>query len=301
MLIDGKTRVVGILGGPGQVSESYSPLIHNAAFESLGLNWVYVPFGVEVKQLAECVSGLGAAGVAGFNVTTPHKVAVLDHLASLSDAAREIGAVNVVRGTPSGWEGFNTDGPGLVRFLHSMDVGVSGARVLVLGAGGAARAAVYELAQRGATSVTVAARDPLRAMALSHLAGNSRFAAEGLPPSGGYDLVINALPPEALASLPLSTVSAGTTFLDMTYWSATTALMEAADRAGARAFNGLGMLVHQAALSFEVWTGREAPLEAMEAAALAASRSSTEGGVPNRTQGRDWSFDDFGFPGGSKR
>jgi shikimate dehydrogenase len=315
MTVSGATRVVGIVGGTRQVPLSLSPRIHNAAFSALGLDWVYVGFPVEEGAAGVAVAGLAAAGVRGFNVTMPHKVAVAACVDRLEGLAATIGAVNTVEVRSTGeLVGWNTDGDGLLRFLR-FDVGtdVDGKTVLVVGAGGAARSAVAALARAGAGSVTVLARNPGRAEALRGIARGTAFQAAELGADAAAvirasDLIVNATPvgqvvhipvgdgvgPSAGVSaddaalqragaapdtptdvglpVPVDAIQPGTIVVDMVYKPPVTRLVEEARARGADAHGGLGMLLHQAALSFEIWTGQAPPLEAMSAAAVSELR-----------------------------
>jgi shikimate dehydrogenase len=270
--------VVGVIGWP--VAHSLSPPIHNTAFAALGLDWVYVPLPVPPGRLPEAAYGLVALGLAGANVTMPHKGEAAGLCAELSEDARRTGAVNTIVVGPDGaLAGHNTDAPGFERFLRR-DVGYEpgGRTALILGAGGAARACALALARGGLARLHVAARDPARARGVVR-------AVEGHPtevvvePFGAVagravedlSLLVNATPLGADGeALPLPALGPGVVVVDLLYRPETTPLLAEARRTGAAAFGGLGLLLHQAALSFELWTGRPAPLEAMSAAALAA-------------------------------
>ncbi|HEY8201056.1 MAG TPA: shikimate dehydrogenase [Actinomycetota bacterium] len=292
-MLNGATKVVGIMGGPHQVPLSLSPRIHNAAFRALGLDWVYVGFPVAEGSVAAAVRGLAVAGVRGFNVTMPHKMAVAACLDRLEGLAATVGAVNTVEIRGSGeLVGWNTDGDGLLRFLR-LDVGaeVKGTAALVVGAGGAARSAVAALARAGAGSVTVLARNRDRAEDLRGIARGTEFRAAGLGSSdqrereasivAASDLIVNATPVGQIAAvpsadaedrppIPVEAIRPGTVVVDMVYKPPVTRLVEEARARGADAHGGLGMLLHQAALAFEIWTGQDPPLEAMSAAAVSA-------------------------------
>jgi shikimate dehydrogenase len=272
--LGGVTRTVGIIGWP--VAHSLSPAIHNAAFSALGLDWVYVPLPVEPSLIGEALQGIRALGFAGANVTMPHKGAAAAGLDSLSEDAERLGAVNTIVVDGSSLLGHNTDAPGFDRFLRR-DVGFEpeGRTALVFGAGGAARACALALARAGVSSMTVAAREPARV-------DDVRAAVEGLGASVGAvefpdaagvraDLVVNATPVGREGeSLPLPPIHAGMVVVDLLYHPAITPLTTAGRAAGAATFGGIGLLLHQAALSFELWTGRQPPLDVMSAAASAA-------------------------------
>lgn len=269
------TRVYGVLGWP--VAHSRSPAMLNAAFAAAGVDASYVRFPVAPDALADAVRGLRALGIAGANVTVPHKTSVLPLLDSVDDAARAIGAVNtVVRGEDGRLHGLNTDADGLVRALVEAGARLEGARALVLGAGGAARAAIYGLAGAGA-EVTVAARRQEAARALWHDALSLSDDTGLRTALTRADVVVHATSATLLgdddratrlflAQLPLEALRPGTLITDLVYTPRDTALLRAARAHGARTLDGTAMLLHQGALAFERWTGLPAPLEAMRAA-----------------------------------
>ena len=279
-MLSGTTRVAGLIGGPRQVLRSLSPAIHNAAYAALGMDWVYVCFPVEPPALAEALRGLLGAGVAGCNVTMPHKRAAAGAVDRLEGLAATTGAVNTVALRDGRVVGWNTDGEGLTAFLREAGIDVRDRAVLVIGSGGSARSVVAGLGAEGAGSVTVVARDPVGATALGPLAGGATFRAASLGTvSRGMvaaaDLIVNATPVGQEGEEPLIPAGAirpDAAVVDLIYDPAETPLVRAAARRGSRAFGGLGMLVHQAALAFRIFTGEAAPLEAMWAGARAASR-----------------------------
>ena len=271
--VHGGSRTVGIIGWP--VEHSLSPAIHNAAFAAMSMRWVYVPLPVEPGHLEEALSGLTALGFSGANVTMPHKTQCAELADTLSEDASRIGAVNTLVVGAGGLHGHDTDAPGFDRFLR-WDAGFdpAGRSALLFGAGGAARACALALARAGSVKLTVAVRDPARAGALLE-------AVDGFPtqvaiiafadaPSVRTELIVNATPLGSAGEvLPIPELGAGTLVVDLLYHPAVTPLQSAAKAAGALAFGGLGLLLHQAALSFELWTGQQPPLDVMSAAALA--------------------------------
>jgi shikimate dehydrogenase len=287
-VLSGLTSVAGVVGGPRQVARSLSPAIHNAGYRALGLDWVYVGFPVaaEGADAVAVLRGLGGSGVAGFNVTMPHKRAAAEAVDRLAGQAAVVGAVNAVEVTGRELVGWNTDGEGLASFLvRETDTNLDGCSLVVIGAGGSARSVVSGLVLAGAGSVTVLARDPDRAAALAPMAGEGPFrvlpleafdSASASPSTeavGAADVIVNATPvgQEGEAPLiPVESIRPGAVVVDLVYHPLETPLVQAASRAGARAYGGLGMLVHQAALAFEIFTGRSAPLEAMWAGAREA-------------------------------
>lgn len=277
--------LASVIGSP--VGHSLSPAIHNAAFRAVGLPWVFVAWEVPEGYAPEALASMERFGVAGLSVTMPHKSAVAEAVDSLTEEAEMLGAVNcVVRETNADGStrlvGHNTDGYGIIASLREdADFTPEGADCLVLGAGGAARAAVLALARAGAARVAVANRTPKRAEQAAALAGDK---GEVVPAdaAGEFDLIVNATPlgmgklvDETPIStiLPLMVLHPDQTVLDLIYNPAETAFLAQARDKGLAACNGLGMLVHQAARAFELWTSRAAPLEAMAAAARETSRN----------------------------
>ena len=280
MFIRGDTQLTGLFGFP--VSHTASPPMQNAGFEALGLPWVYLPLEVRPERLADAVRGTVALGFRGFNLTIPHKQAVMELLDEISDAAALIGAVNTVQITDDGaCRGFNTDGPGLVRSLRTdAGVGPAGATCFVMGAGGAGRAVATQLALDGAGAVLVCDVDAARAEALAQSI-ESKTPCKGveLVPSGDKavgkalaraDVFIDATPlgmhEGDLPSINTAHLRPETLVVDLAYNPPETRLLAEAKARGCRTLNGLGMLLFQGVEAFELWTGREAPVEAMRRA-----------------------------------
>jgi shikimate dehydrogenase len=267
------TRLAGVIGDP--VRHSLSPTLHNAAFSALDLDWAYVAFPVPTGRVREALAGAVALGIEGLSVTMPHKTAVADALGRCSPTARALRAVNTVVRDGDELIGESTDGQGFIDGLRS-DPGFdpSGRRCLVAGAGGAGRAVVLALAEAGAAEVVVLNRTPERGEAAAALAG--AVGRTGQPAEiEEMDLVVNATPvgmaPEDGGQttprlLEPSLLGPGQVLVDLVYHPPTTALIEAARERGVTAVNGVGMLVHQAALAFRLWTGEDPPLAAMRAA-----------------------------------
>lgn len=278
----GTTRVVGVIGWP--VSHSLSPVIHNAAFLALGMDWAYVPLPVPPNGIADALAGLRALGLVGTNVTMPHKSACAELIEDLSEDARRLRAVNTIEVGPEGLSGHNTDAPGFERFLRD-DAGfeAAGRSALLFGAGGAARACALALARCGLAELTVAVREPERADALGETVSGFGTAVTVIPLEAAAevacDLVVNATPLGAGGEeLPLPPLGPGVLAVDLLYRPSLTPLLRAARAAGAAAFGGLGLLLQQAALSFRIWTGQTPPLDAMSAAALAELAAPAGGG-----------------------
>jgi shikimate dehydrogenase len=272
--VSGTTRTVGIIGWP--VSHSLSPRIHNAAFRALGMDWVYVPMPVEPSDVERALPGLVALGCAGANVTMPHKTIAAERAGTLSDDARRLRAVNTLVVEGSTLHGHNTDAPGFDRFLrHDAGFDPLGRSAFIFGAGGAARACALALARGGVTSLIVAVRDPARTApleeAIEGLGVDVRTVAFHEAGRVQADLIVNATPLGAGGEpLPTPPIREGSLVVDLLYEPAVTPLQTSAREAGAIAFGGIGLLLHQAALSFELWTGRQPPLDVMSAAALGA-------------------------------
>jgi shikimate dehydrogenase len=271
--ISGTTRVVGLMGWP--VRHTLSPVVHNAAFAALGLDWAYVPLPVPPERIEQAVAGLAALGLAGANVTMPHKEVVAGMVTERSEDADRLHAVNTLVVAGEELVGHNTDAPGFARFLaQDAAFDAAGRSALVLGSGGAARACALALGRAGAASVIVAARDPERAAEATRCLWGLPVDVRALPweEATGVeaDVVVNATPVEDPANLPLPPLGATSLVVDLRYQPPVTPLVAAAHEAGAAAFGGLGLLIHQAALSFEIWTGQLPPAGVMSAAALAA-------------------------------
>lgn len=285
-LLTGHTRIVGVIGDP--VEHSRSPQMHNAAFAKAGLDYVYVPFHVRPNDLAAAIAGFKAINVVGINVTLPHKQAVISHLTSISREAELIGAVNTLTFTDEGIHGDNTDAPGVLRALEeneNMSVPV-GENVVVLGAGGAARAVVVALALAGVASITIANRTVERAVALAEeMAQKTGISMQGL---GLADAQLPVAVRESMLLINTATVSMDATHpllisadwlqpntivYDIVYTPPVTPLMRAAAARGCETLGGIGMLVHQGAIAFEKWTGIAPCTETMrEALSLSTHR-----------------------------
>ncbi|MGZ8581548.1 MAG: shikimate dehydrogenase [Actinomycetota bacterium] len=273
--IGGATNVVGVIGWP--VEHSLSPAIHNAAFASLGMDWVYVPLPVAPGTMRAAADGLVGLGFRGANVTMPHKTESAELADDLSEEARRLRAVNTFVVNGDRLQGHNTDTPGFDRFLRR-DAGFdpAGKTALVLGAGGAARAVALTLALAGAAELCVAVREVGRADDLLAAIEGTELEVEVVPFDAAAgrraDLVVNATPlgDDGRSHPPLPALGPEVLVVDLLYRPAVTPLQAEAREAGAEVFGGLGLLLHQAALSFELWTGTPAPLDVMSAAAVAA-------------------------------
>ena len=269
----GESHTVGVVGWP--VARSLSPPIHNAAFAAMSMDWVYVRLPVEPGRLAPALDGLAALGFAGANVTMPHKTESAVLADTLSEDARRLQAVNTFVVEGGALHGHNTDTLGFDRFLRrDAAFDPTGKSALVFGAGGAARACALALARGGLATMTVAARDPARAEVLRETVDG--FAIDlrigSLDDIGEVeaDIVVNATPVGAGGEeLPSVQLGPSTLVVDLLTHPAVTPLQTSGRAAGATTFGGVGLLLHQAALSFELWTGQQPPMDVMSAAALA--------------------------------
>ncbi len=289
--VDSSTGLLGLLGWP--VNHSISPRIHNAAFSQLGLNLIYLAFSVAPEDLPPAFRGFRELGGRGLNVTIPHKRAVLELVDELSEEARLIGAVNTVLFREGRSRGYNTDGPGFIRAIRE-EKGFSpaGKKICLIGAGGAGRAVAVAAAREGAARIEIADTDPRRAEELSdHI--NRRFTAgrsgvfqaksrSGKEAIASSDLLVDATPLGMSPGDPLSfdpdLLSSSALVMDLVYNPAETPLLQEVRRRGIVGMNGLGMLVHQAALSWEIWTGRKAPIQLMKEAARRALYGTADDG-----------------------
>lgn len=278
------TARVGLIGDP--VAHSVSPAFQQAALDALGIDARYEAWRTAESELAERVAMLRADGVLGANVTVPHKQAVIPLLNEIDGTARRAGAVNTIVNRDGRLAGYNTDIPGFLAALH-MDAGFdpAGCSVAVLGAGGAARAVAMALAGAGAASVLVLNRSPERAKQLVRELTPEIGSAHALPDDGmlpletlvGRNLVVNCTTVGMLHSArqhdtPVQPMALppGALIVDIVANPLVTPLMRAAQERGLRTLGGLSMLVRQGAASFELWTGRSAPLDVMFAAARRA-------------------------------
>jgi shikimate dehydrogenase len=271
-VITGRTALYGVVGHP--VAHSRSPELQNAAFAHLGIDAAYVALPVLPERLEEALRGAHALGFQGLNVTVPHKQPALAACAALDAVAREVGAVNALRRTPEGWEGTNTDAPACLSLLE--EAGARGARALLIGAGGAARAAAWALLRLGADLRVAARRGDASAALVEELLRQAPADARAEPvdwedlaeQAAAAQVVVNGTSvglPGHEARLPQLRLHAGQVFLDFVYGD--TELVRAARAAGARLVSGEAILVRQGALAFTWWTGRPAP-EAVMAAAI---------------------------------
>ena len=280
-LISGQTIICGIIGDP--LGHTMSPAMHNAAFNSLGLNYVYVPFKVKSMELRKAIEGIRGLNLRGVNVTIPHKVAVVQLLDKLDPLAERIGAVNTIINDEGILTGYNTDATGFLQTLHDRNVEPAEKKVLLLGAGGAARA-IGHILTREKAKVTILNRKQDLSWAEDLAARLSRnyktdVKALELTPENlkkaisNAEILVNAtslgMSPEIDATpVPAELLRADLTVFDVVYNPLQTRLLREAKAVGAQTIDGLEMLVRQGAVSFEIWTGVKPPVEVMREAAL---------------------------------
>ena len=275
MQIDGKTKIYGLFGEP--VEHTASPAMHNAAFEKLSLNAVYLAFRVKPSEIKQALKGIASLNFSGINLTIPHKQICLPYLDRVDRQARLIGAANTIVARGGRLLGYNTDAPGFLKSLKQ-DLGQTpkGKSVFLLGAGGAGRAVAIALAKNRAKEIILAdlvlGRSRQLAINLKthfpHLPVKTlNLKKIGESDLAGVDLLINATPVGMRLADPLPVnpgfLHPGISVYDLVYNISPTRLVRTARRRGLKAVNGLGMLVWQAALAFELWTGRKPPVELM--------------------------------------
>ena len=280
-LISGQTIVCGIIGDP--IEHTMSPAMHNAAFKSLGMDYVYIPFKVKSMELRKAIEGIRGLNLRGVNVTIPHKVAVIQLLDRLDPLAERIGAVNTIVNDEGILTGYNTDATGFLQTLHDRNVEPAEKKVLLLGAGGAARANGHILTREKA-KLTILNRKQELSWAEDLAARLSRnyktdvkaleLTAENLKKAiTNTDLLVNAtshgMSPEIDATpVPAEMLTDNLTVFDIIYNPLATRLLREAKAAGAKTIDGLEMLVRQGAASFEIWTAVKPPVDVMREAAL---------------------------------
>lgn len=281
--ISGGTALAAVIGDP--IAHSLSPALHNAAYEAMGFDGVFVAFAVRAGAAGAALSGARELGLIGLSVTTPHKSEIAQNADQLSATVARIGAANCVTFAGGVSLAHSTDGEGLLEDLQmNAAFDPDGARCVVLGAGGAARAIVLALAEAGASSITVVNRTEHSATAAASLAGGVGRVGT-LAEAGDAALVVNAtslsLDPSKIAEADLLSahVGPGQLVVDLVYRPSPTPFLDAAARRGASVRGGLGMLVHQAAIAVRLHTGEEAPLDAMWSAVASEGPGTRPGGL----------------------
>ncbi len=278
-----KTRLVGLIGHP--IKHTYSPFIHNVAFELTGLDYIYLPFNVLPVNLKSAIKGLVALGYKGFNVTIPHKVKVKEFMSKVSEEASLVGAINTVLIEEGKLYGYNTDVAGVLESLYSFRKEISDNECVIIGAGGAARAVIYTLIKHFRPSKihllnrTEQRAETLRQFFKTKMKFDSFSVHELVPPDvkeliKNSSLIVNATsvgmyPDEDDSVLPQKDMfSKDQIVFDLVYNPAQTKLLRIAQSSGAKTVDGIKMLVNQAAKSFEIWTGEKMPVEQVEKALI---------------------------------
>ncbi|MDN5346850.1 MAG: shikimate dehydrogenase [Clostridia bacterium] len=280
--MDARTKLTGIIGYP--VEHSFSPAMHNAAFVACGLNWVYLAFAVRKELLADALAGVRGLGLVGINVTVPHKEEVLPLLDELDPLAARIGAVNTVVNEGGRLKGYNTDAYGFLTSLREEGFDPAGKKAVILGAGGAARAVAFGLAGAGLGALVIANRSPERARELAAALKKNipalqvewaRLRPEEVAPAlREADLLVQTTSVGMYPKIDVSPLEdysclrPGLWVYDLVYNPRQTKFLKAARAAGCRTLDGLGMLVHQGAAAFRLWTGLQPPLEVMRQAVV---------------------------------
>ena len=275
-VISGKIRICGIIGDP--IEHTMSPVMHNTAFEKMGVDYLYVPFRVKKEELGKAIEGMRALNIRGLNVTIPHKVAIIPFLDKLDRLAERIGAVNTVVNDDGVLTGYNTDATGFLQALLERGIEPAEKKMVILGAGGASRAISFTLAERGAHLVIL--NRLLELDWAEELAGQISHAFKKevkalkldeenlLTVLEGADVLINATSVGMYPNIDETPVTANLlspdlVVFDIVYNPVKTRLLTEAEAAGAKTISGLDMFVWQGALAFEKWTGLKAPLELM--------------------------------------
>ncbi|MCK8826664.1 shikimate dehydrogenase [Natroniella acetigena] len=277
-MINSSTKLVGLLGDP--VEHSKSPLMHNAVFDQLGLNYRYLAFQVKAKEVKEALQGIRALGIKGVNVTIPHKEAVIKSLDELSKEAKLIGAVNTIENKQGELIGHNTDGQGFIRALgEGVGFSAQGKKALIIGAGGAAKAVAFQLGLEGVSQLYIANRtfetavelvknleEKLSLSKVEALTLQDKNLVDNLPE---LDLIVDTTPigmyPQIDATPVIGDKLLKRTSLvtDLVYNPVETVLLKRAKSLGIKTVSGLGMLIYQGAIAFEIWTGQEAEIGTM--------------------------------------
>jgi shikimate dehydrogenase len=274
-MISGRTEIYGIFGYP--VEHTFSPGMHNAAFKKLGLDACYVPFAVHSEQLGEAAKAILPLGLRGLNITVPHKEKIIQYLDELSEEARLIGAVNTIEIRHGRLIGHNTDGRGFLRSLNE-NAGFSpkGKKVLFIGSGGAARAVAFCLALAGAGKIYVRDIDTGKAdLLVNDIHEKTGTYTESIHDDESYaayaadaDCLINATPVGLKRTDPLpiprNFIMKNHLVCDLVYNPPETTFLRTAKSLGAKRLAGIGMLLYQGVIAFEIWTGKKAPVQIMK-------------------------------------
>lgn len=275
-LVTGTTKLLGVIGDP--IEHSLSPVMHNAAIASLGVDYVYLAIPVKTADLSIAIAGFNAIGLQGFSITIPHKQAILSFLTEVTSVAKVVGAVNTVWRTDAGWSGTNTDVEGFIAPLQAYNRDWSQTMPLILGHGGAARAVVVGLTQLGCTEIHIVGRDVQRlsqfqqswldALPITINVHRWEQLPELMPKA---DLVVNTTPVGMYPNVEQSPIDnaamqqlrEGAIAYDLIYTPNPTQFLQQAQQQGAIAIDGLEMLVQQGAAALKIWLGQTPPVDIM--------------------------------------
>ncbi|EHP87092.1 shikimate dehydrogenase [Methanotorris formicicus] len=276
-MINAKTKLIGLLGHP--VEHSFSPIMHNAAFRDKNLNYVYLAFDVLPENLRYVIDGAKAMGIVGFNVTIPHKIEIMEYLDEIDENAKLIGAVNTIKIENNKAIGYNTDGLGARMALEEEIGKVVDKSIIIYGAGGAARAVAFELAKNN--NIIIANRTIEKAKSLAEEVREKLNKTEeevkysGLDASlDEIDIIINATPIGMYPNVDVEPIVKAEEMhndmvvMDLIYNPLETVLLKEAKKVGAKTINGLGMLIYQGAIAFEIWTNEKPSIEVMKDAII---------------------------------
>ncbi|MGC9516903.1 MAG: shikimate dehydrogenase [Methanomicrobiales archaeon] len=276
-MITGKTNVVGLIGDP--VEHSLSPIMHNAAFKKLKLDYVYVPFNVKSDNLTKSIIGAQNLNIKGLNVTIPHKRTIMDLTDFLDQSAQLIGAVNTIKFEDNMIKGYNTDGIGLVKSLEEI-TSIKNKKIIITGAGGAARAAAFEMVLHNSGEIIIANRTPEKAVKLrDDIIGSIGGDVDALDLGSKFkkeldnaDILIDTTPIGMYPHVKEKPVASAEDMhpdlivMDLVYNPLKTGLLTEAEKIGAKTISGIKMLIYQGIESFHIWTGIKPPVKIFETA-----------------------------------
>ncbi len=265
--INGRTKILGLVGDP--IEHTFSPSIHNKLCDKLNLNYIYIPFNIKSSKLSQAIEGFRAINLYGFNVTIPHKENIIPFIDKVSNEALLMGAVNTVKNIGGQLHGYNTDGYGFCQSLYYNNVSIKNKNIIILGAGGSARALSIKLAIEGAKSILILNRTPEKAKDISNIINDKikNIASYGLLDNDSprkyikeCDILINSTSMGMEPHVNLSPISdfnflnSKTIVCDLIYNPNKTLFLSKAEKMGCKIINGWGMLIFQAIKSFEIWT-----------------------------------------------
>lgn len=268
--IDGHTQHLGIIGYP--IEHTFSPAMHNFISEAVHNNFIYSAYLIPPEQLENAINAVRALDIKGINVTAPHKVEVMQYLDEVTDTARELGSVNTVVNRGGKLYGYNTDADGFCMMLEKNDIAIKGSNILIIGAGGVTRPTVIRLIDNGASAITVLNRTKEKADSLADdIMKVKGFKINTTVNSFDFDIVINttsagmepqehALPTDSISEISdLSFINENTAVVDMIYNPSETRFLKEARERGAKTLNGLGMLIYQGVIAYELFTDTKLP------------------------------------------